>query len=262
VEAISVSSAEVKTAALEIKTLTVAARQVTLSVFRQIQEEALIIFQDESVALAGILWGNVNYFFGTDKDCSGINFFNILWQKGSELRRCAISKNVENFSFIKSKYRNIYEREAHIERIVEDADYYRNDEWAAKWNLKKIEKLINEEQEKLSTLDSSYDNRTESDEERLAYYENSGYYTNYTTELRNKKISGNFTTKEDSIKEATTKINNEIERLSQCLVSAEYNHCNHKLGLKMMQSNVNKITEELTDLIKSFYDIPQLFIAI
>lgn len=81
---VTVENAQIKTAAVEIKTLTISGRQVTLSVFRQIQEEDIF---DENLALKGVPWGTVNYFWKEDYTKDKIH---LLWQIGKELRRCIL----------------------------------------------------------------------------------------------------------------------------------------------------------------------------
>lgn len=81
VKRINVEDAKIKTATVEIKALTINAKQMTLSVFRQIQEESII--DEDTLQLKGVAWGKVNYFW---KDQEGA--INILWQKENELRRC------------------------------------------------------------------------------------------------------------------------------------------------------------------------------
>lgn len=88
---INVENAQIKTAAVEIKTLTISGKQVTLSVFKQITEEPLIDIG--SMKLNGIPWGNINYFWGENKDCDNKKYFHVIWQKGNELRRSIINKD-------------------------------------------------------------------------------------------------------------------------------------------------------------------------
>lgn len=86
---LKVQEASVKTASVEIKSLTVAGKQVTLAVFRQLKVEELII---EDCDLAGIPWGIVNYHW---KDCAGgYEHFHVVWQKGDELRQAPIVFNL------------------------------------------------------------------------------------------------------------------------------------------------------------------------
>lgn len=80
--ALTVHNAEVRTATVEVKTLTVSGRQVTLTVFRQLREEPLIA---DVGALNGVPWGTVNYH--PDK-CAGLDpHWHVVWQRGADLLR-------------------------------------------------------------------------------------------------------------------------------------------------------------------------------
>jgi len=85
---LNVENAQIKTASVEIKTLTVSGKQVTLSVFRQIIQEDL--FDTRNLKLNGVPWGIVNYFWKEDNQDFKIH---VVWQKGKELRRSLIFKN-------------------------------------------------------------------------------------------------------------------------------------------------------------------------
>lgn len=93
---LTVQNAEIKTAAVELKTLSVSGRQVTLAVFRQLLEEQLVA---EDGSLNGVPWGTVNYHpdkcewrpdvYYTD----GLeDHWHVVWQKGPELRRSRVNK--------------------------------------------------------------------------------------------------------------------------------------------------------------------------
>lgn len=82
---LTVQNAAIATASVEIKTLTVSGKQVTLAVFRQLQERPLVL---EDGTLAGQPWGIVNYH--PDK-CSGDPaHWHVVWQEGSDLRRSTV----------------------------------------------------------------------------------------------------------------------------------------------------------------------------
>lgn len=81
---ISAREATVKIATVSVKALTISGKQVTLSVFRQLQNEPLIL--PATAELAGVPWGIVNYFWG---DCSD-NHLHVVWQKGEDLRRACV----------------------------------------------------------------------------------------------------------------------------------------------------------------------------
>lgn len=87
---ITVEEALIKTATVEIKTLTVSGRQVTLAVFRQLQEESVIDYQ--LLRLNGIVWGKVNYH---TPDCTNEQdrHIHLIWQSGTELRRSCVKAN-------------------------------------------------------------------------------------------------------------------------------------------------------------------------
>lgn len=81
---LTVQNAEVKTTAVEIKTLTVSGKQITLSVFRQIPAADLV---NKDGTLNGVPWGRVNYFWGDHSGCSQPSHQHVLWQNGTELFR-------------------------------------------------------------------------------------------------------------------------------------------------------------------------------
>jgi hypothetical protein len=82
---LTVHNAEIKTAAVEIKALTVSGRQVTQSVFRQLKESALVT---ENGHLAGLPWGSINYH--PDKCGDDTSHLHVVWQKDQELRRARV----------------------------------------------------------------------------------------------------------------------------------------------------------------------------
>lgn len=86
--AINVENAKINTASIEIKTLTVSNRQLTMGTFRQIEEDHLIDFK--LLKLNGIPWGRINYFWG-DNGCEDVHF-HIIWQKDNEIKRSIIKK--------------------------------------------------------------------------------------------------------------------------------------------------------------------------
>lgn len=97
---IQTREATVKTATVEIKTLSVSGRQVTLSVFRQIPEGMLV--DPATLNLRGIPWGKVNYRWG---DCAqkGEEHLHIVWQEGLELRRSCIEPNIRDQDGVRTR---------------------------------------------------------------------------------------------------------------------------------------------------------------
>ncbi|MBT2425222.1 hypothetical protein J7F02_05860 [Streptomyces sp. ISL-112] len=89
---LTTQNATITTAAVEVKTLTISGKQVTLAVFRQLQEEPLIA---EEGTLNGEPWGVVNYH--PDK-CGDDRFahVHVVWQRGPELLRARVDK-IPNF---------------------------------------------------------------------------------------------------------------------------------------------------------------------
>lgn len=80
------SNAELRTASVSVRTLTIEGKQVTLAVFRQLIEED--IYDHEKEALNGVGWGHVNYLLKDRPFDSPPGTINLVWQRGLELRRC------------------------------------------------------------------------------------------------------------------------------------------------------------------------------
>lgn len=83
--ALTTETATITTATIEVKALTIGARQVTLAVFRQLREDPLIA---ENGTLNGVPWGIVNYH--PDKCSDDKEHIHVVWQNGTELRRSAV----------------------------------------------------------------------------------------------------------------------------------------------------------------------------
>lgn len=83
---LTVRNAQVTTATVEIRTLTVSGKQVTQAVFRQLAESPVI---DEATGeLRGLPWGTVNYH--PDPMCKHLSpdgHLHVVWQDGRQLRR-------------------------------------------------------------------------------------------------------------------------------------------------------------------------------
>ena len=75
---LSVHDAKIKTVAVQIETMTVGGKQVTLSLFRQLREEDLI--DGDGGTLNGVPWGYVNYCL--DKNCPRCGHRHLVWQRG------------------------------------------------------------------------------------------------------------------------------------------------------------------------------------
>lgn len=88
---ISIHDAKVKTMSVGIKAMTISDRQVTLALFRQLIEEELIDYY--AGTLNGLPWGFVNYCPDNECRCLGTHW-HIVWQKGDELRRATVWKEL------------------------------------------------------------------------------------------------------------------------------------------------------------------------
>jgi hypothetical protein len=87
---LTVHNAQISTATVQIKTLTITGKQVTLAVFRQLIEEPLIA---EDGTLNDVPWGTVNYH--PDKCAGRPEHWHVVWQKGGELRRSQVRTQYE-----------------------------------------------------------------------------------------------------------------------------------------------------------------------
>lgn len=78
--------ATVHTAAIDVKIMRLDKKQVTLSVFRQLDEE--LIFNADGT-LRGTPWGRVNYTWKGNKNGT---VFHVVWQDGDKLKRSPVPK--------------------------------------------------------------------------------------------------------------------------------------------------------------------------
>jgi hypothetical protein len=93
---IEVSEATISTVTVEIKTVRVGKKQLTLAVFRQLVKEALL--DPKTGELLGDPWGLVNYFWGpctngdhaVDDLLPPADHLHVVWQKGGLLRRACV----------------------------------------------------------------------------------------------------------------------------------------------------------------------------
>lgn len=82
---LTVHNAEIRTATVEVKTLTLSGKQVTQSVFKQLHERDLITADG---FLNGQPWGLVNYH--PDKCADAPAHVHVVWQCGSDLFRSRV----------------------------------------------------------------------------------------------------------------------------------------------------------------------------
>lgn len=83
---LTVHNASVTTMTVEVKTLTIGARQVTQGIFKQLIKEDLVA---EDGTLNGVPWGHVTWH---PDGCSGSDHWHVVWQAGEELRRATVDK--------------------------------------------------------------------------------------------------------------------------------------------------------------------------
>lgn len=82
---LTTQNATITTAAVEVKTLTISGKQVTLAVFRQLRREKLIA---DDGTLNGVPWGYVNYH--PDKCADERAHRHLVWQQGEDLLRASV----------------------------------------------------------------------------------------------------------------------------------------------------------------------------
>lgn len=91
-EGLTVERAQIAHAQVTIQTLRVGKKQVTQSVFRQLEPRTLL--DRETGELHGVLWGRVNHYWGQhkDKDRNPLEHPHVVWRSGDKLYRDLIPK--------------------------------------------------------------------------------------------------------------------------------------------------------------------------
>lgn len=89
VRQIDAHEATVRTATVEVKTLTINGKQVTLAVFRQLIDAEVIDTRGMLPRVNGQTWGSVNYH--PDKCAEDSEHLHVVWQQGDHLRRAYLS---------------------------------------------------------------------------------------------------------------------------------------------------------------------------
>jgi len=151
---IHINQAELATVVVEIQTMRVDRKQLTLAVFRQLWEDRL--FDDEG-NYKGNPWGLVNYC--PDDSCKGIGTHrHVVWQLGKELRRCCVPWLVgSNYYYTRSMWDAVKEQSDLKDEIIQaernleiatEVDQLRQQfgegEEAFKWLLKSNDARANE----------------------------------------------------------------------------------------------------------------------
>lgn len=87
---LTAQTATITTAAVQVQTLTISGKQVTLAVFRQLRQEQLIAHDG---TLNGVPWGTVNYH--PDRCGDSDTHWHIVWQRGDELLRAWVNPTAD-----------------------------------------------------------------------------------------------------------------------------------------------------------------------
>ncbi|MFC8667071.1 hypothetical protein [Streptomyces sp. NPDC057199] len=92
---LTTQNATITTAAVEVRTLTITGKQVTLAVFRQLREEPLIA---DDGTLNGTPWGYVNYHPDKCAD-DRRKHWHFVWQQGQDLLRSRVDHELTRTSW-------------------------------------------------------------------------------------------------------------------------------------------------------------------
>jgi hypothetical protein len=96
-----VREATLKTAVVEIKTLTLGGKQMTLSVFRQLPNRHIV---GAGISLVGRPWGLVNYFWdGCGYRGHHHEHQHVVWECDGRLYRCCVGPLQREGEFVGSK---------------------------------------------------------------------------------------------------------------------------------------------------------------
>jgi hypothetical protein len=124
------SEATIQTAAVEVKTMTIGKRQMTLSLFRQVRDEDLIDLTTGE--LDGTPWGVIDYHWpGCVGPISSADHFHVLWQKGKELRRCAVYRDPSKMPVLRDEiqdFRHLIEAGVAAVKILQAQGEWRSTE--------------------------------------------------------------------------------------------------------------------------------------
>jgi len=231
-------NAEITTASITVKSLTIERRQVTLALFRQLQEED--IFDWNAMALRGVAWGHVRYLI----EASPEKAINLVWQKGSELRRCILSREQAE---PRLGYRAYLHSDTLAFRNKKDVLYtwyrvscihWRNMEWHPSIDDLEIETPP----EIRDFTDCSYPTYLKSDAteaEEKAYKQRLEYY--------DQKIDEYHKMYEEKYKDALDRVKTYIATCSEALN-------------EWIQIYKNK-NQQYKEIVSPLFDLPQLFIA-
>lgn len=112
--ALNAAEATVRTCTVEVRVMKLGKKQMTLSVFRQLEYES--IFHPDPFDLKAEPWGRVNYFWG---GCEGTDgHLHLVWQKGDELRRCCVDRNAADYGPANRSISQLIETMDQVRRLV------------------------------------------------------------------------------------------------------------------------------------------------
>lgn len=95
---VSVDEVSVSKLSVEIKTISVGRRQMSMALFRQLPREPLIDLEDKELRLNGMPWGRVNYhwdgcYHPPYGDFQNHEHIHVLWQRDSMLLQSPVSRS-------------------------------------------------------------------------------------------------------------------------------------------------------------------------
>lgn len=117
--AITKQHAIVHTAAIDVKIMRLEKKQVTLSVFRQLEEQSIFAPGEAPPRTLGKPWGRVNYIW---KGCPEWASYYLVWQLEGELRRmpCTLVDGESRYEVIEREYGC-----SGCGRIFDEEEFYR-----------------------------------------------------------------------------------------------------------------------------------------
>lgn len=255
---INVENAEIKTASIEIKALTVNGRQVTMSTFRQLQEEELIDF--DNMKLNGIPWGHVNYFW-KDNGLEGYHL-HIIWQKGKDLKRSSVPLNFKTHNGIVQILSELESQRSHLEYYIKDyhriSNYYFFENNWHNFNIN----YLNEMLKRLNLLLSN-SQHPEVDLDRYSFYDAIPEYHSSSFPGDWELIKG--------LEELRGKGKSECMEFIKILIGRVQENIDYSLNayenteadkLDDLKDLLSLKTSELNKILDSLKDLPQLFIAV
>lgn len=259
---LTTENAEIKTAAIEIKSLTVSNRQVTLSLFRQIPHEDLIDY--DQMKLNGTPWGQINYFWKeTYEDCK----IHIVWQKGKELRRSIILRKA-SYNYISHGWhsditQDIKDLGYSIATITEEN--YNADRDYAHLNIPNINRGIKKTNNiiELTKTNDDYVNSDERELERYNKLQQQGYNCQKDIlRLEEKKKQGVFTTKDEERRKRINELQKELNDQVSLLNEATETMNSLKDERFFFHNKLQEKIKKFDALMQPLLNLPQLFIAV